>query len=572
MIHFKKVRYKNLLSSGNRFTTFELDRSNTTLIVGDNGAGKSTLLDALCFGLYGKGFRNLKKDLLINSINQKELVVEIDFSIGKRDYKVIRGAKPNKFELYTNGKMVNQDATMKDYQEHLEKNILKMSYRSFTQVAILGSANFTPFMQLRAVERRKLVEDLLDISIFSTMQDMLKKKVSQHNLEVKETSHEIDLLHERISGLNEQVNALQKNREVKIKKYESTVNETQNNINKILGEVDEKTQNVVEKKRFIKSKDSTESRLKQATDLERQLETARKKAIADVKFYEENDDCPVCKQGLDHDHKEKCIKEREDKAEEITQALNDIDKTISECHDEIQRINVIQSEIDEIQREIGLLQTEVVSNQKYIKKLQSEIEDLQNEVVGDSDVHDRLTTSETDLDILEKKQETQTERQHYFELATMLLRDQGVRQRIIKQYVPIMNKMINKYLANLEFYVGFELNEAFEETIKSRFRDVFKYDNFSQGEKMRIDLALLFTWRAVARLKNSVNTNILILDEVFDSSLDSQGTDDFLKLLNTLNEKTNAFIISHKGDQLYDKFEEVIKFEKHKNFSRIATA
>ena len=572
MIHFKKVRYKNLLSSGNRFTTFELDRSNTTLIVGDNGAGKSTLLDALCFGLYGKGFRNLKKDLLINSINQKELVVEIDFSIGKRDYKVIRGAKPNKFELYTNGKMVNQDATMKDYQEHLEKNILKMSYRSFTQVAILGSANFTPFMQLRAVERRKLVEDLLDISIFSTMQDMLKKKVSQHNLEVKETSHEIDLLHERISGLNDQVNALQKNREVKIKKYESTVNETQNNINKILGEVDEKTQNVVEKKRSIKSKDSTESRLKQATDLERQLETARKKAIADVKFYEENDDCPVCKQGLDHDHKEKCIKEREDKAEEITQALNDIDKTIGECHDEIQRINVIQSEIDEIQREIGLLQTEVVSNQKYIKKLQGEIEDLQNEVVGDSDVHDRLTTSETDLDILEKKQETQTERQHYFELATMLLRDQGVRQRIIKQYVPIMNKMINKYLANLEFYVGFELNEAFEETIKSRFRDVFKYDNFSQGEKMRIDLALLFTWRAVARLKNSVNTNILILDEVFDSSLDSQGTDDFLKLLNTLNEKTNAFIISHKGDQLYDKFEEVIKFEKHKNFSRIATA
>jgi DNA repair exonuclease SbcCD ATPase subunit len=565
MIHFKKVRYKNLLSSGNRFTTFELDRSNTTLIVGDNGAGKSTLLDALCFGLYGKGFRNLKKDLLINSINQKELVVEIDFSIGKRDYKVVRGAKPNKFELYTNGKMVNQDATMKDYQEHLEKNILKMSYRSFTQVAILGSANFTPFMQLRAVERRKLVEDLLDISIFSTMQDMLKKKVSQHNLEVKETSHEVDLLHERISGLNDQVNALQKNREAKIKKYESTVNETQNNINKILGEVDEKTQNVVEKKRSIKSKDSTESRLKQATDLEKQLENARKKAIADVKFYEENDDCPVCKQGLDHDHKEKCIKEREDKAEEITQALNDIDKTISECHDEIQRINVIQSEIDEIQREIGLAQTEIVSNQKYIKKLQGEIEDLQNEVVGDSDVHDRLTTSETDLDILEKKQETQTERQHYFELATMLLRDQGVRQRIIKQYVPIMNKMINKYLANLEFYVGFELNEAFEETIKSRFRDVFKYDNFSQGEKMRIDLALLFTWRAVARLKNSVNTNILILDEVFDSSLDSQGTDDFLKLL-------NALIISHKGDQLYDKFEEVIRFEKYKNFSRIATA
>ena len=282
MIHFKKVRYKNLLSSGNRFTTFELDRSNTTLIVGDNGAGKSTFLDALSFGLYGKGFRNLKKDLLINSINQKELVVEVEFSIGKREYKVVRGARPNKFELYSGGKMVNQDATMKDYQEHLEKNILKMSYRSFTQVAILGSANFTPFMQLRAVDRRKLVEDLLDISIFSTMQDMLKKKVSQHNLEVKETSHEIDLLHERISGLNDQVDALQKNREAKIKKYESTVIETQNNINKILGEVDEKTQNVVEKKRTIENKDSTEDRLKQATDLERQLETARKLSLIHI--------------------------------------------------------------------------------------------------------------------------------------------------------------------------------------------------------------------------------------------------------------------------------------------------
>ena len=570
MIHFKKVRYKNLLSSGNRFTTFELDRSNTTLIVGDNGAGKSTLLDALCFGLYGKGFRNLKKDLLINSINQKELVVEIEFSIGKRDYKVVRGAKPNKFELYSNGKMVNQDATMKDYQEHLEKNILKMSYRSFTQVAILGSANFTPFMQLRAVERRKLVEDLLDISIFSTMQDMLKKKVSQHNLEVKETSHEIDLLHERISGLNDQVNALQKNREAKIKKYESTVNETQNNINKILGEVDEKTQNVVEKKRSIKSKDSTESRLKQATDLERQLETARKKAIADVKFYEENDDCPVCKQGLDHDHKEKCIKEREDKAEEITQALNDIDKTISECHDEIQRINVIQSEIDEIQREIGLLQTEVVSNQKYIKKLQGEIDSLEKEQEGNTDTHEDLTKAEDDLSILVKKKEHLSEHGHYLEIATLLLRDQGVKEKIIKQYVPIMNKLINKYLAQLEFYVGFELDESFDETIKSRFRDVFKYENFSQGEKMRIDLALLFTWRAVARMKNSVNTNLLILDEVFDSSLDAAGTDEFMKMLNTLTENTNAFVISHKGDILYDKFENVIKFEKYKNFSRIA--
>ena len=485
---------------------------------------------------------------VVNSINQKELIVEIEFEVGRKNYKVIRGAKPNKFELYVNGTIINQDATMKDYQEHLEKNILKMSYRSFTQVAVLGSANFTPFMQLKSVERRRLVEDLLDISIFSTMQDMLKKKVSQHNLEVKETSHEIDLLHERISGLNDQVNALQKNREVKIKKYESTVNETQNNINKILGEVDEKTQNVVEKKRSIKSKDSTESRLKQATDLERQLETARKKAIADIEFYENNDNCPTCKQGLDHEHKQKHIQEKNQKVAEIKEAVSTLDKQITELHDRIDTINRVQSEIEGIQREIGLAQTEIVSNQKYIGKLQKEIKALEEEQQGNTDAHDQVEKAEDDLHILTKKKQHLADHGHYLEIATLLLRDQGVKEKIIKQYVPIMNKLINKYLAQLEFYVGFELDESFEETIKSRFRDVFKYDNFSQGEKMRIDLSLLFTWRSVARMKNSVNTNLLILDEVFDSSLDTNGTDDFLKLLNSLTEKTNAFIISHKGD------------------------
>ena len=569
MINFKKVRYKNLLSSGNKFTTIELDRSQTTLIVGDNGAGKSTLLDALCFGLYGKGFRNLKKDLLINSINQKDLVVEVEFEIGRKKYKVIRGAKPNKFELYVNDTLVNQDATMRDYQDHLESNILKMSYRSFTQVAILGSANFTPFMQLRSVERRKLVEDLLDITIFSTMQDILKKKVTNHNVEVRETNHEVELLEERISGLNDQMQALQKNRDKRIKKYESTVTETQDNINKILGEVDEKKKDVVEKTRLISDKDAEANRLNEAVELEKQLETARKKAIADVKFYEENDDCPTCKQGLDEEHKKKHIAERQSKAKEIRSALNQIESTIEGVRTRLTEIADIQAEIDTVQREIGLAQTEIISNQKYIDKIQNEIKVLQGEI-HDESVNDRLTTAEADLDKLHSKKQSLTDRQHYYDLATTLLRDQGVRQRIIKQYVPVMNKMINKYLASLEFYVGFELNESFEETIKSRFRDVFKYDNFSQGEKMRIDLALLFTWRSVARLKNSVNTNLLILDEVFDSSLDSQGTDDFLKLLNTLSEKTNAFIISHKGDQLYDKFEEVIRFEKYKNFSRIA--
>ena len=569
MITFKTVRWKNLLSSGNKFTTIELNRSSTTLIVGENGAGKSTLLDALCFGLYGKGFRNLKKDLLINSINNKDLLVEIEFDVGKKSYKVIRGAKPNKFELYLGDVLINQDATMRDYQDHLEKNILKMSHRSFTQVAILGSANFTPFMQLRARDRRKLVEDLLDISIFSTMKDILRKKIANHNVEVKETSHEIDLLEERINGLNEQVQALQKNRDDQILKYESTVKETQDNISSIMELVDEKTKDVVEKKSTIKDIDPQKDRLKQATELERQLSENYKRAINDVKFYEENDDCPTCKQGLDHEHKTKHIEERQAKATEIQTALSSIAKTIDESRTRLEEIRSVQDQIEEVQREIGLAQTEITSNQKYIQKLESQIADLKKNVLDDN-VNDRLTSSEDNLSTLLDKKEELTNRTHYFEIATLLLRDEGIKSKIIKQYVPIMNKLINKYLANLEFYVGFELDENFEETIKSRFRDVFKYDNFSQGEKMRIDLALLFTWRAVARMKNSVNTNLLILDEVFDSSLDNQGTDDFLRLLNTLTEKTNAFIISHKGDQLYDKFEEVIRFEKHKNFSRIA--
>ena len=569
MIYFNKVKYKNLLSSGNNFTEINLDTHQTTLILGENGAGKSTLLDALCFGLYGKGFRNLKKDLLINSINQKDLMVEVYFTIGKKKYKVIRGAKPNKFELYINDVMVNQDATIRDYQEYLETNILKMSYRSFTQVAILGSANFTPFMQLKARDRRKLVEDLLDISIFSTMSDILKKKIQTHKVDVSENQHEINILEERIQGLHKQVEALEENRDSKIKKFESTIEETQNNINTLLSKVDEETKNVVEKKSTISDKNTTEDRLKQTLELERKLEDARKKAITDGQFYEENDECPTCKQGLDEEHKKQHITERQEKAREIESALVEIETTIEKCKDRIDEINLVQEAIEEIQRTIGLHQTEIVSNQKYITKLQKEIEDLQNEIAG-GDVSSIIEDNEDKLDILHTKKENLSEQGHYFEIAQMLLRDQGVKQRIIKQYVPIMNKLINKYLAQLEFFVGFEIDESFEETIKSRFRDVFKYDNFSQGEKMRIDLALLFTWRSIARMKNSVNTNLLILDEVFDSSLDTSGTDDFMKLLNTLTEKTNAFIISHKGDALHDKFETTLRFEKHKNFSRIA--
>ena len=570
MINFKKVRWKNLLSSGNKFTEIQLDGHQTTLILGDNGAGKSTLLDALCFGLYGRGFRNLKKELLINSINEKALVVEIEFSIGKKSYKIIRGAKPNIFELYVDDILVNQDATVRDYQDHLEKHILKMSYRSFTQVAILGSANFTPFMQLRAKDRRKLVEDLLDINIFTTMMQLLRKKKAAHQIDLKDTQHQVEILEERLNGLNEQVKVMTENRMAKITQFEKNVIDTNINIGELMDVIDTNSQEIDKIQLTISDKDSISKKLKDLQEMEKQLETARKKALKEVEFYEENDECPTCKQGLDEEHKKEHLESKTKKATEIAHALQQIEDGVTDASKRISEIGDIQYDIDNIQRQIGLHQTEILSNQKYIQKINGEIEALKIESDGGTDVHERITKGEDELDVLHTKHKSLIDKTHYYEIATMLLRDQGVKEKIIKQYVPIMNKLINKYLAQLEFYVGFELDESFDETIKSRFRDVFKYENFSQGEKMRIDLALLFTWRSVARMKNSVNANLLILDEVFDSSLDVAGTDEFLKLLNTLTDGVNAFIISHKGDTLYDKFSNVLRFEKYKNFSRLA--
>jgi len=570
MINFEKIRWKNLLSSGNTFTEIVLNSHQTTLILGENGAGKSTLLDALCFGLYGRGFRNLKKDLLVNSVNEKGLLVEVEFSIGKKSYKIIRGAKPNKFEMYVDDKFVNQDATVRDYQEQLEKHILKMNYRSFTQVAILGSANFTPFMQLKSKERRMLVEDLLDISIFSTMSDILRGRVSNHVVTVRETDHSINIMEERISGLSSQLIALEVNREEKIVKFETTIEETQTNINELLGKVDEKTLDITARKSTITDLDPMGNRYKEATDLYKQLLNKKSEIIEEMNFYESNDNCPTCKQGIDEEHKKEHIAKKQEKKNELLDELTALSRTIKQSEERLAEIGNVTQAIESLQYQIGVVQSEILSNQKFITKLQKEIGDLEGESTGSSDTKSQIEDNEDKLDVLLAKKESLSDQGHYFDIAATLLRDQGVKQRIIKQYVPIMNSMINKYLASLEFYVGFELDESFEETIKSRFRDVFKYDNFSQGEKMRIDLSLLFTWRSIARMKNSVNTNLLILDEVFDSSLDIAGTDDFLKLLNTLTERTNAFIISHKGEALYDKFNNVLRFEKYKNFSRLA--
>jgi len=570
MIIFNTVRYKNLLSTGNTFTEIKLDEYQTTLIVGENGAGKSTILDALCFGLYGKGFRNIKKEQLVNSINSRDMVVEVEFTVGTRHYRVHRGIKPNKFEIYVDNVMMNQDATVRDHQEYLEKNILKMSYRSFTQVAILGSANFVPFMQLRAKERRGLVEDLLDISIFSTMSELLKRRIQNHGIELKDTQHNIEIVEERINGLNTQLSTLNEDRDKKIAKFQDSINESTNHINDLIEQGTANVKEVEEKYKLIPDRDPVKDALRQALEHEKTLMNKKKEVNRELKFYQDNDVCPTCKQDLGEDHKIKHIEERNGKIEELESAIAKIETIIEETNTRISEVQDVQKEIDVIQKKTNLLQSEIVSNQKYIKKLEGEIKDLQQDLTVTSGTQEQIEKEEDNLDRLLAKKEDLSNKGHYHDIARLLLRDQGIKERIIKQYVPIMNKMINKYLAQLEFYVGFELDESFEETIKSRHRDVFKYDNFSQGEKMRIDLSLLFTWRGIARMKNSVNTNLLILDEVFDSSLDSGGTDEFLKLLSTLTEKTNAFIISHKGDVLFDKFENNLRFEKYKNFSRVA--
>jgi DNA repair exonuclease SbcCD ATPase subunit len=369
MINFKKVRWKNLLSSGNNFTEIDLNVHQTTLILGENGAGKSTLLDALCFGLYGRGFRNLKKELLINSVNEKGLIVEVEFSIGKKEYKVMRGAKPNKFEIHVDGIFVNQDATVKDYQEQLEKNILKMSYRSFTQVAILGSANFVPFMQLKAKDRRGLIEDLLDISIFSTMSDILRKRVSNYVVEQRENEHEINIMEERINGLNEQLNALRVNRDEKIGKFESTIKETEDNVDSLMKKVELKTETIKEKTSSISDRDPQGDRLKQALEFEKKMRENRFKVEREITFYEDNDNCPTCKQGLDEEHKKTHIAEKQKKKDQLVHALKQIEETITDSSNRMEEIGKVQQGIESLQKQIAVIQTEIISNQKYIKKL-----------------------------------------------------------------------------------------------------------------------------------------------------------------------------------------------------------
>ena len=570
MIHFEKVRWKNFLSTGNQFTEIELDRNETTLIIGENGAGKSTVLDALCFSLFGKPFRTISKSQLVNTVNAMETVVEIEFSIASRRYKVVRGIKPNKFEIWQNDKMLNQEANSRDYQKILEQQILKLNYRSFTQVVILGSSTFVPFMQLKAKFRREVVEDLLDIKIFSMMNMILKQRLKDLVIELQEVEYNYKLSGEKITMQKNYIENIKNNAGIIIKEKQKSYEDNSKKLDEKVN--NKKTLEETQKGLFESVEDqiSIESKDVKLKDLRSTLIEKQKEKDKMITFFEKHDDCPVCTQDIPKDFKSEMIVTKEKEKKEIVDGLIKMEKEIDKTQSRLSEIVKVTNQIQDNSIQIAQLNTSIKELEKYQERLSNEITELEKSVINNSD-EEKLKTLQEEFNTIEKNRKDLKEEKVYKEATRAMLQDTGIKTKIIKQYLPIMNQLINKYLASMEFYVNFTLDENFDETIKSRFRDNFNYASFSEGEKMRIDLALLFTWRAIAKMKNSTNTNLLILDEIFDSSLDSAGTDEFLKILNTL-EGENVFVISHKQDVLVDKFKHTLKFEKNKNFSKMVVA
>ncbi len=570
MIIFKSVSWKNFLSTGNVANKVELDGHSTTLIVGKNGEGKSTILDALTFSLFNKPFRDINKNQLVNSINQKNCVVEIEFSIGPLNYKVVRGIKPNIFEIYQNGTIINQDAAVKDYQKVLEQQILKLNYKTFTQVVILGSASFVPFMQLPVWQRREVIEDILDIKVFSTMNTILKEKMAENKEELTAIETEIRIITEQAKAQKSLIESLQHSKDQNTKVIKDKIDAN-------IVEITDKTHLV-----DLLNKDIEELNAKLTTklDVDKNLEACKtnmnklqqKMAGVDehLQFFTNNETCPSCEQGIQHEHKDKIINKITSEKQTINNGMSTLNAAYTKLSSDLQEKQEI---LNQIQDKNILISTEINAMNMLIKTnnaLEKEITELS--VQGDIDVekdkikllaNEALQKNEVKMSLVKEKQ--------LQEIAGVLLKDTGIKTTIIREYLPAMNKLINMYLSAMDFFVRFELDESFNETIKSRFRDEFTYASFSEGEKMRIDLAILFTWRQIAKMKNSVNTNLLLLDEIFDSSLDVAGTDYFLSVMDTLGENTNVFVISHKGDVLLDKFKNNIRFEKTNDFSSLVS-
>ena len=569
MIKFKYVRWKNFLSTGNQPIEIQLDRNPTTLIIGENGAGKSTILDALCFGLFGKPFRMISKNQMVNSINNSSTIVEVEFSIGTVQYKVVRGIRPNKFEIYQNNKMMNLEANVRDYQKILEQQILKLNYGSFTQVVILGSASWAPFMQLKANKRREVVEEILDIKIFSTMNLILKQKLKTIMEDIRDIDHQYELVSSKIGMQENHIKGMKENKDKIIEQKEKVIEENKSELlkrKKKEGELKFANSNFL--KEMI-GEDKVADKRDKLKDIQFTLKDKHNRETKMITFFEENDECPTCEQLISFNFKEKKIKQNQTSVKLLDEGLHKLSDEMSKVNTRLKEYKTISKHIRDNEVLIAQINASILELEKFNVKLETEIEQYKKDGVEESDI-EKLESLKLDIQKVEEQKTKLREDKVYHEAARSMLMDTGIKTKIIKQYLPIMNKLINKYLTSMEFYVNFTLDENFEETIKSRYRDEFTYASFSEGEKMRIDLALLFTWRAVAKMKNSTNTNLLILDEIFDSSLDGTGTDEFLKILNTLSGE-NVFVISHKQDVLVDKFRSTIKFEKIRNFSHVAT-
>ena len=567
-IKFKKIRWKNFLSTGNNWTEIDLASNRATLIVGENGAGKSTMLDALSFALFGKAHRNIKKDQLINTINEKGAEIEVEFDVSKHSFKVIRGIKPTKFEIWQNGQMINQSSSARDYQKYLEQSILKLNHKSFHQIVVLGSSSFIPFMQLPQGQRREVIEDLLDIQIFSRMNAILKEHLSTLKDEIKDIDYNVDLVKEKIQLQQKYIRDITEMNDGQIRKMGNEIAEYQSEIETLQARNSALSSQISEGSSDLEQQISdTSTKREKILGFKAQFEQQISSVVRDAKFYEENETCPTCTQSIHDELRENKLAEAKEKARELKEAVDHATEQSDALESDLLRLRELSSEVTEATNEIHSNNSTIERLQKSIRDTQVAIDDLEGKG-GD------LAAANEDLRLLKDEKETLTEKklellntQTYKQAAAEMLKDSGIKTKVIKEYLPVMNQLINKYLQVLDFFVSFHLDEGFNESIKSRYRDSFGYSSFSEGEKSRIDLALLFAWRQIARMKNSTSTNLLVLDETFDGSMDHDGLDNLMKILNTLDEDTNTFVISHKGDQLDSKFEHKIKFRKEHNFS-----
>jgi len=561
MIVLKTVRWKNFLSTGNQFLEVHLDKEPMTLIVGKNGAGKSTLIDAITFSLFGKPFKKINKSQLMNSVNEKDLVTEIEFNIGRSRWKVRRGIKPALFEIYHNGQIINQDAKSTDYQKYLEDKVLKLNFKSFTQIVVLGSASFVPFMQLSANDRRIIIEDILDIGIFSVMKNLLKDRSMILKEELSEVEYEIKLLQEKIKLQERHLTELKEKSDSKRKSDLDKIEETQKEIVRLNEEIDEHQDLVVSLMESIADEDGTYKKNTELDKYQAQIKKNLKKLGKDKKFFAEKENCPTCEQDIDETFKTKKLNDLQDDIEEMDNGLEKINGEIEKVIERLGEISGINKQIQAEENEIRTKNGYIKSHNSFIKHLNEEL----NNKVEEAD-EGKIKILNSELEDQKKTRSEYTEQKRYYDILGAILNDKGIKTRIIRKYLPFINNHVNNYLKDMDFFVNFQLDENFQETIKSRNRDDFSYYSFSEGEKKRIDIALLLTWRHIASMRNSVNVNLLILDEVFDASLDQAGVDDLMKLFNILN-KTNLFIISHKLDILDDKFPAKITVEKLKNFT-----